>query len=90
MIIDADTHILPKDAFDYIEGLHDSMRPRYWFNKDGLFERMEFPGEPRLSGVSPIRPPGTGSKYKGMSNIEERLGDYRRMGVGAGRKLISF
>ncbi len=81
MIIDADTHILPKDAYDYIEGPLDALRPRYWFNKDGLFERMEFPGEPSMAGVSALKPPGTGSKYKGMSNIEERLEDYRRMGI---------
>jgi predicted TIM-barrel fold metal-dependent hydrolase len=82
MIIDADTHVLPQDAFDYIEdGRLNDLRPRCWFTPDGLYERMEFPGDVHVSGTSPMPPPGTGARYKGASNIEERLNDYRKMGI---------
>jgi predicted TIM-barrel fold metal-dependent hydrolase len=81
MIVDADTHILPQDVFDYIEGPLDALRPRIWFTPDGLYERMEFPGELRVPGTSPTPPPGSGARYKGASHIEERLNDYRKMGI---------
>src|SRR5688572_8820299 len=82
MIIDADTHIMPQDALDYIEDERlDALRPRVWFNADGVYERMEFPGELRVAGTSPTPPPGSGARYKGASNIEERLNDYRKMGI---------
>ena len=60
MIIDADTHIMPQDALDYIEDERlDALRPRVWFNADGVYERMEFPGELRVAGTSPTPPPGS-------------------------------
>ena len=82
MIIDADTHILPQDALDYIDNKRlNELRPRFWFTPDGLYERMEFPGEYLAAGTSPTPAPGSGARYKGASNIEERLNDYRKMGI---------
>lgn len=81
MIIDADTHILPYDVFDYIEGPLDKIRPRFWFTADGLFERIEFPAEVIIPGTSGMPAPGTGARFKGLSNIEVRLDEFRKMGI---------
>ena len=82
MIIDGDTHILPKDAYDYIDGPLAAKKPVFHFNEKGFLASVDFPGQPKnVAGSTPLPPPGSGWNYKGMSHIEERLADYAKMGI---------
>jgi predicted TIM-barrel fold metal-dependent hydrolase len=82
LIIDADTHITPKDAYDYIDGPLDALRPRFTFNDKGFLTTVDFPGKPaQLPGATPSKAPGTGSTYPGMSHMDARLEAYRQLGI---------
>ncbi|MES2564781.1 MAG: amidohydrolase family protein, partial [Pseudomonadota bacterium] len=82
MIIDADTHFLPPDVYDYVGNEFEALRPRYTWDDKGLLTDATFPGEPALiPGATPLPPPGTGARYRGMYYIEERLDDYRKLGI---------
>ena len=82
MIIDADTHFLPPDVYDYMGDEWDGLRPRFTWDDKGLLVNVEFPGEPPLvPGATPLPPPGTGSRYRGTYYMDERLRDYEKLGI---------
>ena len=82
MIIDCDTHYLPSDAYDYMGDEWNALRPRFNFDSDNFLTAVEFPGEPpRVSGATPLAPPGTGARYRGMYDMAERLRDYEKLGI---------
>ncbi len=82
MIIDADTHFLPPDTYDYMGQEWDALRPRFTWNDKGMVSDVIFPGEPPLvPGATPLPPPGTGSNYRGMYYMDERLRDYEKLGM---------
>lgn len=82
MIIDADTHFLPRDAYDYMEGHYADLRPRFEFDAKGCCVNVHFPGAPaKVPNTTPMPPPGTGCNYGGMCDMEERLEDYLKMGI---------
>ena len=82
MIIDCDTHYLPPDAYDYMGTEWESLRPRFRWDDKGLLTSVDFPGAPApVAGATPLEPPGTGARYRGMYDIDERLGDYARLGI---------
>ncbi|MGH7772762.1 MAG: amidohydrolase family protein [Candidatus Binatia bacterium] len=82
MIIDCDTHFMPKDAFDYVSGALTGLRPILKFSDQGLLSDIKFPGEPaRVPGTTPLPPPGSGAHYPGNSDMEVRLKDYERLGI---------
>jgi uncharacterized protein len=82
MIVDADTHILPPDAYDYMGDEWEALRPRFVWDAGGLLTAVDFPGAPaQVPGATPLPPPGTGARYRGMYYIEERLAQYDRMGI---------
>ena len=65
MIIDADTHFLPRDVYDYMGDEWEDIRPRFSWDDAGMFAGMEFPGQPRQTpGSTPNPPPGTGHRYR--------------------------
>jgi predicted TIM-barrel fold metal-dependent hydrolase len=86
MIIDMDTHILPRDIYDYMEGPAADLRPRFKFNADGVLAEWEFPGNHYVRGTTPLPPPGAGGKYKGLTDIETRLADHPKLGIS--RELV--
>ena len=47
MIIDCDTHLMPREAFDGLDGEFGPRKPNLKFNNDGLYVDVEFPGYPR-------------------------------------------
>ena len=49
MIIDCDTHLMPREAFDGVDGEFGPRKPTLKFNTDGLYVDVEFPGYPRSS-----------------------------------------
>jgi predicted TIM-barrel fold metal-dependent hydrolase len=81
MIIDMDTHILPRDIYDYVEGPLADQRPRFEFDKDGLLVKWSFAGNHVVKGTTPLPPPGAGGKHPGLSNIEVRLEEYQKLGI---------
>ena len=60
MIIDCDSHLMPKDAFDGVAGKFSSRKPILKFGDDGLYADVDFPGDaPRVPGTSPLGAPGS-------------------------------
>src|SRR5688500_8467098 len=81
MIIDMDTHILPRDIYDYVEGRSADLRPRFEFDQDGVLVKWEFPGNHYVKGTTPLPPPGAGGKHKGLTDMELRLEEYEKLGI---------
>lgn len=85
MIIDCDSHIMPRDAFQHVGSEFSFRAPRLKFDEDQLFVDLDFPENPavQIPGTTPL-PVGHSShglSYRGNSDIEARLADYERMGV---------
>jgi predicted TIM-barrel fold metal-dependent hydrolase len=86
MIIDCDTHILPKDAFDYVDPSLDSRKPHIKVDRLGNVVGIDFPNNPAyIPGTTPMSAadPTVGLKYRGNADIEARLADFERMGIDA-------
>jgi len=81
MIIDMDTHILPTDIYDYVEGPTADLRPIMKFDSEGVLISWDFPGNHIVKGTTPLPPPGSGGKHRGMSDIAFRLDEYDRLGI---------
>jgi predicted TIM-barrel fold metal-dependent hydrolase len=82
MIIDCDTHYLPADAYDQMGAEWEQKRPRFIWDESGLLTGVNFPGAPApVAGATPLEPPGTGARYRGMYDMEERLRDYEKLGI---------
>jgi len=82
MIIDCDTHYMPRDAFERMPAKFDPVRPRLKFDEHGVYVGMDFPGIPKpLPLATPLKAPGTGSEYPGMCDMEARIKDYVEMGI---------
>jgi len=87
MIIDCDTHIIPRDAFDTIDEKLKQLRPLLYFDKEGLYTHSDFPAKPApVPGTTPLPSysksrGGSGTDLLGMTDIEVRLKDLQRLGV---------
>ncbi|MGH7931042.1 MAG: hypothetical protein ACREQV_24995, partial [Candidatus Binatia bacterium] len=82
MIIDCDTHLMPRDAFDGVEGSFAAVKPRLKFDDQGLYAGVDFPGYRNVPGTSPLLAPGSGAMFKSLWKIEDRMLDYdRRLGI---------
>lgn len=83
MIIDCDTHLMPRDAFDGVGGELSSHRPVLQFNQAGLYSAVDFPGDaPQVAGTSPLGAPGSGAMFRSLWDIEARMADYQgRLGI---------
>ena len=67
MIIDCDSHLMPKDAFDRIGGNFGSRKPILQLGEDGLYVDVEFPGDAaRVPGTSPLDAPGSGAMFRSL------------------------
>jgi predicted TIM-barrel fold metal-dependent hydrolase len=82
MIIDCDTHYLPPDAYDHMGPEWEARRPRFVWDDQGILTAVDFPGAPPpVPGATPLDPPGTGARYRGMYYMDERLRDYQKLGI---------
>ncbi len=82
MIIDCDTHFLPRDAYDRTGAEWEALRPRLLFDDKGQLTALDFPGAPaEVAGATPLPPPGSGSRYAGLYDMEVRLRDYEKLGI---------
>ena len=83
MIIDCDTHLMPRDAFDGVGGTAGPRKPLLKFNDDGRYVDIDFPGcPPEVPGTSPLLAPGSGAMFKSLWNVQLRMEDYdKKLGI---------
>ncbi|MBM2805063.1 MAG: amidohydrolase [Deltaproteobacteria bacterium] len=83
VIIDCDTHLMPRDAFDGIDGKLATIKPKLQFNDQELYVDVDFPGYPaEVPGTSPLLAPGSGAMFKSLWDPESRMADYdNRLGI---------
>ena len=83
MIIDCDTHLMPRDAFDGIDGEWATIKPKLQFDDQELYVNVDFPGYPaEVPGTSPLLAPGSGAMFKSLWDPESRMADYdNRLGI---------
>ncbi|HLI15140.1 MAG TPA: amidohydrolase family protein [Acidimicrobiales bacterium] len=84
MLIDCDSHVFPKDAFDYVPAELREAAPTATFDEGGHLVGLDFPGAPPyVPGTTPLPAagPSSGSRLDGDSDVDARLADLDRMGV---------
>jgi predicted TIM-barrel fold metal-dependent hydrolase len=83
MIIDCDTHLMPRDAFEHVDGRFAALKPRLKFSDEDLYADVEFPGYPAdIPGTSPLLAPGSGAMFKSLWDMRARMEDYdNRLGI---------
>lgn len=82
MIIDCDTHLMPRDAFDGVGGDLTALKPALKFNDQGLYTDVDFPAYRDVPGTSPLLAPGSGAMFKSLWEPECRMKDYdERLGI---------
>jgi predicted TIM-barrel fold metal-dependent hydrolase len=82
MIIDCDTHLMPRDAFEGVEGELGLRKPTLKFNEDGRYVDVDFPGYPEVPGTGPLLASGSGAMFKSLWDVESRMEDYdNRLGI---------
>lgn len=82
MIIDCDTHLMPRDAFDGVGGSLAAVKPALKFDDQDLYADVDFPGYRDVPGTSPLPAPGSGAMFRSLWNIEDRMCDYdHRLGI---------
>ena len=83
MIIDCDTHLMPRDAFDGVDGHLAAIKPKLQFDDGELYADVDFPGYPaEVAGTSPLLAPGSGAMFKSLWDPVSRMADYdRRLGI---------
>lgn len=92
MIVDCDSHFLPRDAFEHVEGSLAAKRPLITWDENGMLAGVEFPGAPsQVPGSSPVKAGlGSGSQMPGLWDMEHRLREYEQMGIDAQVILPQF
>ena len=82
MIIDCDTHLMPRDAFDGVGGSLEAVKPALKFDDQGLYTDVDFPGYRDVPGTSPLLAPGSGAMFKSLWEPQARMKDYDdRLGI---------
>ncbi|MGH7887026.1 MAG: amidohydrolase family protein [Candidatus Binatia bacterium] len=83
MIIDCDTHLMPRDAFDGVDGRLAAIKPKLQFDSQELYVDVDFPGYPAdVQGTSPLPAPGSGAMFKSLWDPASRMADYdHRLGI---------
>jgi len=83
LIIDCDTHLMPRDAFNGVGGALEDLKPKLKFNDQDLYVDVDFPGYPaNVSGTSPLPAPGFGAMFRSLWDPVARMKDYDgRLGI---------
>jgi len=82
VIIDCDTHLMPRDAFDGIRDSFAATKPELQFDDDGLYVGVDFSGNAEIPGTSPLPAPGSGAMFKSLWDPVSRMKDYdERLGI---------
>ena len=79
MIIDCDTHLMPRDAFEGIPGRFDATKPALHFSDEGLYVSVDFPGNAAdVPGISPLPGPGSGAMLEAFGASRSPGSERRR------------
>jgi hypothetical protein len=83
VIIDCDTHLMPRDAFEGVPGRFDATKPALHFSDEGLYVSVDFPGNAAdVPGISPLPGPGSGAMFRSLWDPVSRMKDYdERLGI---------
>jgi predicted TIM-barrel fold metal-dependent hydrolase len=83
VIIDCDTHLMPRDAFEGVPGRFDTTKPALHFSDEGLYVGVDFPGNAAdVPGISPLPGPGSGAMFRSLWDPVSRMKDYdERLGI---------
>lgn len=83
MIIDCDTHLMPRDAFSAVGGALEDVKPTLKFDDQDLYSDVDFPGYPsETKGISPLPAPGSGAMFRSLWDPIARMKDYDgRLGI---------
>jgi hypothetical protein len=83
VIIDCDTHFMPRDAFEGIKGAFQGSKPALQFSDEGLYVGVDFPGNAlEVAGTSPLPGPGSGAMFRSLWDPMSRMKDYdERLGI---------
>jgi len=83
VIIDCDTHLMPRDAFIGVDGRLEKIKPQLRFDDRELYVDVDFPGYPdEVPGTSPLLAPGSGAMFKSLWDPQSRMADYDgRLGI---------
>jgi predicted TIM-barrel fold metal-dependent hydrolase len=83
VIIDCDTHLMPRNAFDRVGQEFSKIKPVLEFNEHELYSGVRFPGYPNaMPGTSPLPAPGSGAMFKSLWDVRARMADYdQRLGI---------
>ena len=84
MIIDCDSHVMPRDAFAHVDAEFVDQVPRLEFDETGLFTDVHFPANPaHFPGTTPlpVAHSSHGLSYLGNSDMDARMRDYEQIGA---------
>jgi predicted TIM-barrel fold metal-dependent hydrolase len=82
VIIDCDTHCMPRDAFDGIDDRYRQTKPRLKFDEQDRYADVDFSAYIEVPGTSPLPAPGSGATFKSLWDPISRMEDYdRRLGI---------
>jgi predicted TIM-barrel fold metal-dependent hydrolase len=82
VIIDCDTHFMPRDAFDGVDDRYRQAKPRLKFDDQDRYADVDFPAYTKVPGTSPLPAPGSGATFKSLWDPISRMEDYnRRLGI---------
>jgi len=83
LIIDCDTHVMPRNAFDAVGEEFETIKPVLEFDRQDLYSNVRFPAYPdAVPGTSPLPAPGSGAMFKSLWDLGARMADYdRRLGI---------
>jgi predicted TIM-barrel fold metal-dependent hydrolase len=83
LIIDCDTHLMPRDAFNGVGGALETLKPTLKFDEQELYFDVDFPGYPsEVTGTSPLPAPGSGAMFRSLWDPIARMKDYDgRLGI---------
>jgi 2,3-dihydroxybenzoate decarboxylase len=77
--IDCDSHILPHRVYRYVKPEFQSFLPKFHFDNDGRLTDVAVDIDPAQKNLNP-NPFNFHNRVSGISNVEKRIEDLRKMG----------
>ena len=74
---------MPRDAFNGVDGVLETIKPTLKFDAQELYFDVDFPGYPsEVTGTSPLPAPGSGAMFRSLWDPVARMKDYDgRLGI---------
>jgi aminocarboxymuconate-semialdehyde decarboxylase len=78
--IDADSHYLDPDVFEFVEENYKKKLPSFNFDNDQKLAGVNFDHDPNPHSVNPL-PLTAHNTFSGLSDIRSRLNDFEKLGI---------